>query len=68
MIAHFDVETPLRQWYGDTSFNDFGFDYGGTVGASSSHPLLLTPLLWLILMKMKVKRAENKMKKMSEAS
>jgi hypothetical protein len=28
----------VQQWYGDASFNDFGFDYGGMARASSSHP------------------------------
>ncbi len=37
-IAHFDVETPVQQWYSDASFSSFGFDYGGMAGASSSHP------------------------------
>jgi hypothetical protein len=37
-IAHFDVETLVQQWYGDASFNGFGFDYGGTASASSCHP------------------------------
>jgi hypothetical protein len=37
-IARFDDETLVQQWYGDTSFNDFGFDYGSMGGASSSHP------------------------------
>jgi hypothetical protein len=37
-VAHFDVETLVQQWYGDASFSCFGFDFGGTVGASSSHP------------------------------
>jgi hypothetical protein len=37
-IAHFYEETPLQQWYGDASFSGFNFDFGGTVGASSSHP------------------------------
>jgi hypothetical protein len=37
-IAPFDVETLMQQWYGDASFISFGFDYGGTAGASSSHP------------------------------
>jgi hypothetical protein len=37
-IARFDKETPVQQWYGDVSFSDFGFNYGGMVGASSSHP------------------------------
>jgi hypothetical protein len=39
MIARFDVETPMQQWYDDARFNGFGFDYGGAAGASSSHPL-----------------------------
>jgi hypothetical protein len=38
MIARFDQETPVQQWYGDTSFSGFGFDYGGMAEASSSHP------------------------------
>jgi hypothetical protein len=37
-IAHFDEETPVQQWFGDASFSDFGFDYDGMAGASSSHP------------------------------
>jgi hypothetical protein len=37
-IAHFDDETPVQRWYGDTSFSGFGFDYGGMGGASSSLP------------------------------
>jgi hypothetical protein len=37
-IARFNEETPVQQWYGDVSFNDFGFDYGGMDGASSYHP------------------------------
>jgi hypothetical protein len=28
----------VQQWYSDTSFNGFGFDYGSMAGASSSHP------------------------------
>jgi hypothetical protein len=36
-IARFDEETLVQQWYGDANFNDFGFDYGGMDGASSSH-------------------------------
>jgi hypothetical protein len=38
MIARLDVETPVQQWYGDASYNDFSFDYGGMARASSSHP------------------------------
>jgi hypothetical protein len=37
-IARFDEETLMQQWYSDESFSGFGFDYGGMVGASSSHP------------------------------
>jgi hypothetical protein len=37
-IAHFDEETLVQQWYSDTSFSGFVFDYGGMAGASSSHP------------------------------
>jgi hypothetical protein len=37
-IARFDNETLVQQWYRDTSFNGFGFDYGSMGGASSSHP------------------------------
>jgi hypothetical protein len=37
-IARFDVETPVQQWYDDTSFNEFGFDYGDAADRSSSHP------------------------------
>jgi hypothetical protein len=37
-IARFDGETPVQQWYGDTSFSGLGFVYGGMGGASSSHP------------------------------
>jgi hypothetical protein len=38
MIARFDEETLVQQWYGDASFSGFGFDYGGMAGASLSHP------------------------------
>jgi hypothetical protein len=38
MIARFDEETLVHQWYSDASFSGFGFDYGGMDGASSSHP------------------------------
>jgi hypothetical protein len=38
MIARFDEETLVQQWYGDASFSGFGFGYGGMAGASSSHP------------------------------
>jgi hypothetical protein len=57
-IAHFDIETPVQQWYNDTSFSGFGFDYG--------HLTLrhLTPLRLILIM---MKRAEKKMKMMSEA-
>jgi hypothetical protein len=41
MIARFDQETPVQQWYGDASFSGFGFDYGGMAEASSSHPPLV---------------------------
>jgi hypothetical protein len=37
-IDHFDIETPVQQWYSDTSFSGFGFDYGGSADPSSSHP------------------------------
>jgi hypothetical protein len=37
MIARFDVEIPVQQWYGDASFSGFDFDYGGIASASSSH-------------------------------
>jgi hypothetical protein len=37
-IARFDEETLVQQWYDDVSFSGFGFDYGGMLGASSSHP------------------------------
>jgi hypothetical protein len=37
-IARFDEETLVQQWYGDARFSGFGFDYGGMVEASSSHP------------------------------
>jgi hypothetical protein len=36
-IARFCEETPVQQWYDDASFSNFGFDYAGMVGASSSH-------------------------------
>jgi hypothetical protein len=39
-IARFDNETSVQQWYGDASFNDFGFGYGSMTDASSSHPTL----------------------------
>jgi hypothetical protein len=66
-IARFDIETPMQQWYGYTSFSGFGFDYGSVAGASSSHPPPFDSLLRLILMMMKMKRVKNKMKTMSEA-
>jgi hypothetical protein len=28
----------VQQWYGDASFSDFGFEFGGAAGASISHP------------------------------
>jgi hypothetical protein len=37
-IARFDEETLVQRWYDDVSFSGFSFDYGGMVGASSSHP------------------------------
>jgi hypothetical protein len=37
-IARFEDETPVQQWYGEASFNDFSFNYDGMAGASSSHP------------------------------
>jgi hypothetical protein len=42
-IARFDEETLVQQWYDDASFSNFGFDYGGMAGASSSHPPLANP-------------------------
>jgi hypothetical protein len=33
----------VQQWYGDTSFSDFGSDYGGMAGAYSSHPPFDSP-------------------------
>jgi hypothetical protein len=33
-VTRFDVETLVQQWYDDTSFSGFGFDYGGAAGAS----------------------------------
>jgi hypothetical protein len=68
MIARFDVETLVQQWYGDVIFCGFGFDYGGMAGASSSHPPPFDSLLWLALMMIKEKKVANKMKMMSEAS
>jgi hypothetical protein len=38
IIARFDEETPVQQWYDDVSFTGFSFDFGGMAGASSSHP------------------------------
>jgi hypothetical protein len=38
MLARFDEENPVQQWYGDASFSDFGFDYGAMANASSFHP------------------------------
>jgi hypothetical protein len=35
-LTHYEVENPVQQWYGDASFNDFEFGYGGA--GSSSHP------------------------------
>jgi hypothetical protein len=59
----------VQQWYGDTSFSSFGFVFGGTAGASSSHPLHLIPLLQQIRKMMKMKKVEKRRKKkmMSEA-
>jgi hypothetical protein len=37
-IVHFDEEILVQQWYSDTSFIGFGFDYDGMAGVSSSHP------------------------------
>jgi hypothetical protein len=37
-IGRFIEETLVQLWYGDASFSGFGFDFGGTAGASSSHP------------------------------
>jgi hypothetical protein len=67
-IACFDVETSMQQWYGDTSFNGFVFDY--VVRPVHPHLTLLplTPLLRLMLMMMKMKRVEKKKMTMSEAS
>jgi hypothetical protein len=71
-IARFDEETPAQQWYRDANFSGFGFDFGGTAGASSSHPPPYDSLLRLIhkMMKMmkKVKKAEKMKMMMSEAS
>jgi hypothetical protein len=38
-VAQFEVENPVQQWYGDTSFSGFGFGCGGEDDPSSSHPL-----------------------------
>jgi hypothetical protein len=32
MIARFDEETLVQQWYDDVSFSGFGFDYDGMAG------------------------------------
>jgi hypothetical protein len=37
-ITWFEDETLVQQWYGETSFSGFSFDYGGMADASSSHP------------------------------
>jgi hypothetical protein len=37
-LARYEVENPVQQWYGDTSFSAFGFGYGGVTGTSSPHP------------------------------
>jgi hypothetical protein len=37
-LARFEDETLVQQWYEHASFSGFNFDYGGMVGASSSHP------------------------------
>jgi hypothetical protein len=66
MIAQFDEETPVQQWYSDASFSGFDFDYGGMAGASSSHPLLLTPLLRQI--HEMLKKEKVKMMTMSEVT
>jgi hypothetical protein len=60
IIARYDEETPVQQWYGDVSFSGFGFDYSGMAGASSSHPLYLNLILRLTLMMMKKKRKAKK--------
>jgi hypothetical protein len=44
-VACFEVENPMQQWYGNTSFIGFRFSYGGEVGPSYPHPPCLTPLL-----------------------
>jgi hypothetical protein len=68
-ITHFDEETPVQQWYGDASFGGFGFDLGGIVGASSSHPPPFdSPPLANPQMAKKVKKAKKKMTIMSKAS
>jgi hypothetical protein len=36
-IAWFEDKTLVQQWYGKATFSGFGFNYGGMVGASSSH-------------------------------
>jgi hypothetical protein len=38
-VAHFEVENPVQQWYGDTSFSGFRFSYDVAASPSSSHPL-----------------------------
>jgi hypothetical protein len=37
MVSLFEVENPMQQWYGDTSFNEFGFGYGEEAGPSYTH-------------------------------
>jgi hypothetical protein len=36
-VARFEVENPMQQWYGNTSFNGFRFSYGGEAGPSYPH-------------------------------
>jgi hypothetical protein len=30
-VARFEVKNPVQQWYGDMSFNGFGFGYDAVV-------------------------------------
>jgi hypothetical protein len=40
MVARFDTENPVQQWYGDMSFGGFSYGFDSGAGTSHSHPLL----------------------------
>jgi hypothetical protein len=37
-LARYEVENLVQQWYVDTSFSGFGFDYGCMAGPSHPSP------------------------------